>query len=98
MISRRECAICSGILVSLYVIDKMPIKLLCGSESGGDCSPMSFSICQCCNTIQLDWLIPLDILYSSSHNTVSVGKTWEKYFEVFCSKVSEFVEGQEIFV
>ena len=93
MISRRECAICFGKLASLYIVDKMPIKLLCGSDCGGDCSPMSFSICQCCNTIQLDQLIPLDVLYSSSHNTISVGKTWEKYFEVFCNKVGEIVGG-----
>ena len=96
MILRKECAICSGKLDSLYVVDKMPIKLLCGSESGGDCSPMSFSICQCCNTIQLDRLIPLDILYSSSHNTVSVGKIWDNYFEVFCNKVGDIVEGKVV--
>jgi predicted SAM-dependent methyltransferase len=54
---------------------------------------MSFSRCYVCNTIQLDRLIPLNLLYSSSHNTVSVGKTWDNYFRMFCYKVGEIVEG-----
>jgi len=93
MIHREECAICYGKLVSLYVIDNMPIKLCCVDSIEGECSPMSFSICCICNTIQLDRLIPLDVLYSSSHNTVSVGKTWENYFRMFCDKVEGIVEG-----
>ena len=93
MIHRKECAICYGELASLYVIDDMPIKLSCGLDCGGDCSPISFSICGVCNTIQLDRLIPLDVLYSSSHNTVSVGKTWDNYFRLFCDKLKGIVEG-----
>jgi predicted SAM-dependent methyltransferase len=92
MIHREECAICSGELASLYVIDNMPIKLCCVDSVEGECFPISFSRCRICNTIQLDRLIPLDVLYSSSHNTVSVGKTWENYFRMFCDKVGEIVE------
>lgn len=93
MIHREECAICYGELASLYVIDDMPIKLCCVDSIEGQCSPMSFSRCCVCNTIQLDRLIPLNLLYSSSHNTVSVGKTWDNYFRLFCDKVGEIVEG-----
>jgi len=96
MIHRKECAICYGELTLFYTINNMPIKLCCVDSIEGDCYPMSFSICNICNTIQLDKLIPLNILYSSSHNTVSVGKTWETYFQVFCNKVGEIVEGKVV--
>ena len=93
MIHREECAVCYGELESLYVINDMPIKLCCVDSIEGQCSPISFSRCRICNTIQLDRLIPLNLLYSSSHNTVSVGKTWDNYFRMFCDKVGEIVEG-----
>jgi len=69
----------------------MPIKLCCTETPEIKTSPMSFSICDICNTIQLDKLIPLDILYSSSHNTVSVGKVWEGYFNSFCEKAENLI-------
>jgi hypothetical protein len=35
-------------------------------------------------------------LYSSSHNTVSVGKLWERYFELFIKTIEKLVIGKNI--
>lgn len=91
VIYRLECAICFSKIDNFYTIDNMPIKLSCVDAPDFTTENMSFSICQVCNTIQLDKLIPLDILYSSSHNTVSVGKVWEGYFQLFCKTIEKLV-------
>jgi predicted SAM-dependent methyltransferase len=56
---------------------------------------LSFSICKKCNTVQLDDLIPIDVLYSKSHNIVSVGNTWEKYFKLFINKIETILDKQD---
>ena len=96
LIHRLECAICFSKMNHFYKIDNMPIKLCCVDTPNLTSENLSFSICQVCNTIQLDKLIPLDILYSSSHNTVSVGKVWEGYFQLFCRTIEPFVINKNI--
>ena len=96
LISRLECAICFSEMDHFYKIDNMPIKLCCVYSPDVTSEQLSFSICQSCNTIQLDKLIPLDVLYSSSHNTVSVGKVWEGYFELFCKTIESHVINKNI--
>jgi SAM-dependent methyltransferase len=56
--------------------------------------PLSFSQCINCNTIQLDELIPLNELYSESHNYTSQGKTWENYFDLFIKKIKPIIENK----
>jgi SAM-dependent methyltransferase len=57
---------------------------------------MSFSQCCSCNTIQLDKLIPLEILYSNSHNYNSVGETWKGYFQLFNENISKILKDKNI--
>jgi predicted SAM-dependent methyltransferase len=96
LISREKCAICLSSMNHLYTIDNMPIKCSCTLTPQIETSPMIFSICDKCNTIQLDKLIPLDILYSSSHNIHSVGKTWEGYFKIFLNKIENLIKNKNI--
>ena len=81
-INRNNCAICNGNLKNIYSLNNVPITLSCVENIEKlKYSNMSFSQCCSCNTIQLDKLIPLEILYSNSHNYNSVGETWKGYLE-----------------
>ena len=92
-IIRRECAICNGNLTNIHTIPNIPINLSCVEyETNMLYNNLSFSRCSKCNTIQLDKLIPPEILYQTSHNDVSVGNTWENYFKLFIGKLENIVE------
>lgn len=96
IIRREYCAICCSGMKNIYELKNMPLKLCCIDSPEHNNSVVSFAICDMCNTIQLDKLIPLEILYSSSHNTVSVGKTWVGYFQTFCEHVGGFVQQRNV--
>jgi 2-polyprenyl-3-methyl-5-hydroxy-6-metoxy-1,4-benzoquinol methylase len=88
LINRKSCAICDGDLTHFYKLLNVPIKLSCTINNNNyNYEEMSYSECLKCNTIQLDKLIPLNILYSESHNYTSVGKVWDGYFKLFCNLI-----------
>ena len=93
---RKQCAICNDSLKNIYTQEKIPISLSCTNTPTINCDKLSFSQCCLCNTIQLDHLIPLNILYGESHNYKSVGKTWENYFSLFLSKLHPIIENKTI--
>jgi hypothetical protein len=76
-INREKCAVCYNVLMNIYTLDNVPICLSCVDTPDTKIffDKMSFSICTKCNTIQLDKLVPLNLLYQTSHNAMSVGKT-----------------------
>ena len=93
---RNTCAICDSSLKKIYLLDKHPTKLLCTTSPVNDFSTLSFSQCIYCNTIQLDELIPLELLYSDSHNNLSYGKLWENYFKTFINKLTPITQDKNI--
>jgi SAM-dependent methyltransferase len=96
-IHRNNCAICSNELKNIYVQENVPIQLSCtGNNTNYDYSNMSFSQCVTCSTIQLDKLIPLHILYSNSHNYVSVGEVWKGYFELFNDNIDKIINNKNV--
>jgi predicted SAM-dependent methyltransferase len=96
-IFRKKCVICNNLLKNIYTIDGMPINLCCVENNlNYKYDKLSFSICINCNTIQLDNLIPLNMLYQTSHNTLSVGKTWENYFNLFIEKLENVIDNKII--
>uniref|UniRef100_A0A6C0DQX4 C-methyltransferase domain-containing protein n=1 Tax=viral metagenome TaxID=1070528 RepID=A0A6C0DQX4_9ZZZZ len=92
MTIRTKCEICNGILNNIYKLENVPVNLSC-IEFENDCffDTLSFSQCLTCNTIQLDKLIPLNILYETSHNYSSVGKIWENYFILLIKKIQSII-------
>lgn len=88
MIKRDICIICSSSLNNIYILENVPIKLACIKNPEKNMHHLSFVQCNSCKTIQLDELIPLEILYSESHNYTSVGKLWYHYFEMISNKIS----------
>jgi len=94
---RNNCVICNSNLQNFFVISNIPIKLSCSNENTNYLyEELSFSQCPKCNTIQLDKLIPLNILYSNSHNYTSVGKVWNEYFNLFCNFIDPLILNKKI--
>jgi 2-polyprenyl-3-methyl-5-hydroxy-6-metoxy-1,4-benzoquinol methylase len=96
MITREECSICKSALHNIYSLNNIPVKLSCQNEFLTNKNKLSFAQCSECNTIQIDKLIPLEILYSDSHNSEIVGGTWTKYFKFFSDYVNPFVDNKNI--
>ena len=96
IIQRLFCAICDNKLNKIFSIDNIPISLCCSYEINTNRSIMSFAQCEKCNTIQLDKLIELKLLYSESHNYTSVGEIWDKYFLLFNSKIKNMIKDKTI--
>ncbi len=96
IINRYNCAICHENIKHIHSLENMPIKLCCTDEPEINNAELSFSQCDKCGTIQLDKLIPLDVLYSNSHNYTSVGKVWENYFKLFCESINDSITDKNI--
>ena len=92
--TRNECVICNNPLDVFFSLHNVPNKLTCVTEICTNNSTMDFAQCSKCNTIQLKKMIPLNILYEDSHNFVSVGKVWEKYFEMFINYFQNIINTQ----
>lgn len=84
-INRNECVVCRNThLESLYTFPNFPVFMGCTTEPPEiDLTmDMSWAICPECGTIQLDSLVPLDILYPENHNE-AVGGIWHKHHSQF---------------
>jgi 2-polyprenyl-3-methyl-5-hydroxy-6-metoxy-1,4-benzoquinol methylase len=95
-IIRNNCVICGGCLRHIYELNNVPITISCFTENNPQYETLSYSQCITCNTIQLDKLIPLNILYSKSHNTISVGKIWNGYFQLFGNTIQPYISNKNI--
>ena len=93
---RSRCVICNFNLKNIYVLNNVPVKLACTTHPVYNKDSLSFAQCEECFTIQLDKLIPLDILYSESHNYTSIGRVWEEYFSLFYKKTNPIVNGKNV--
>ncbi len=96
MIKRNYCAICNSNLINLYILKNMPIKLTCTETPYTKNEALCFSQCEQCNTVQLEQLVPLRVLYSESHNYISVGKVWNDYFSFFCELITPLIYNKNI--
>ena len=97
-IIRDTCALCNDILQDIYEIKNVPISFSIIHNLDEECvnSDLSYSYCQNCNSIQLNKLIPLDILYKNAHNYNIVGKVWENYFKLFISLLNDSINNKNI--
>lgn len=96
METRTHCAICESPLQNVCYYENMPQKLACVDEPQYNTFPFSVSKCIRCHTHQLDKLVPLNILYSETHNRTSVGKTWETFFDIFCEKIQGLTHNKRV--
>lgn len=86
LIKRNKCAVTGkGDLEPLHRVKGFPIFMGClNSAREGDIEvDMSWSISRSSGLIQLDNLIPLDVLYPESHGSGGIGALWDKHHKAF---------------
>lgn len=88
---KRDLDVISGNsdLDSLFTFKNFPVFMGCvDSPSSTDIkADMRWSISKSTGAIQLNPLLPLDVVYSSEHGSGTVGKAWEDHHQAF----AEFV-------
>ena len=98
LINRNSCFMCNNTKFS-YVknFESFPVYMGTTTYPAAEDkrADMSFVECVRCGTVQLDKLIPLDILYKDSHAGV-VGKTWAQHHSAFCDFISKYVFGNVV--
>lgn len=79
-------------LEPLYMFKDFPVFMGCTNEmdQGADIkADMSFAICRDTGIIQLDKLLPLELVYQSQHND-GVGKVWLDHYRAFAQFLEKF--------
>lgn len=81
LLKRTECIICNtSDLTHLHTFKHVPIFM--GVQQPSE-SPVfedqMWTICKHCHTVQLQNLIPLDVLYKHTHTPGTVGETWLRH-------------------
>lgn len=92
LISRNEC-VYSGMkdLEHLHTFEKFPIFMGCTSNDVKDdiFTDMRWEISKSSGSIQLNPLIPLNILYQFSHNE-AIGRIWEDHHNAFSDFLNDY--------
>lgn len=78
-------------LETLYVFKDFPVFMGCTNESVEKDvkADMSFTICPETGMIQLDKLLPLELVYLAQHND-GVGKIWQEHYGAFAEFIRRF--------
>lgn len=78
-------------LEHLYTFRDFPVFMGCTEKASSEDikADMSFSICKDTGVIQLDKLLPLDLVYQSQHND-GIGKIWQDHYLAFSRFLDEF--------
>ena len=90
MIPRNVCCMCQGALCEQIVIEKYPVTFSPSNKpyETDEYYDLKYGSCSGCGSLQLMTLVPLDILYASSHNGTSHSTLWLRHHSEF----SEFIE------
>lgn len=79
-------------LEHLYTFKEFPVFMGCIDETDSEKyikADMSFVICKDTGIIQLDKLLPLDLVYQSQHND-GIGKIWQDHYVAFSHFLEKF--------
>lgn len=94
LIKRDHCVVTGkSDLEYLHSVENFPIFMGCvnSSKTEDAVCDMSWSISRSSGLIQLNTLIPLDVLYPEAHGSGGVGKVWDKHhkaFALFLNRIS----------
>ncbi len=79
-------------LEHLHTIKDFPVFMGCVSTSQKEdiFFDMSWAISKSSGLVQLDKLIPLDILYQDSHGSGNIGKIWSEHHESFAKFIYQY--------
>jgi 2-polyprenyl-3-methyl-5-hydroxy-6-metoxy-1,4-benzoquinol methylase len=96
LIERNSCVV-SGRedLELLYRFERFPVFMGCveHAQAADVCAEMSWWISRSTGSLQLNPLIPIEVLYSQSHGAGSVGALWHRHHSEFAKFVSEHEPG-----
>jgi hypothetical protein len=79
-------------LEDLYTFKNFPVFMGCTTQdlSNDTLSDMSWKISKESGMIQLNPLLPLDVVYSSEHGSGTTGKAWDEHHEAFAQFVNKY--------
>lgn len=83
--TRRRCVFCGGnSLVEFLRLEDFPIYMgtVEGDESSDQLADQVWAACSDCNGVQLQSLVPLDLLYSQNHSD-PIGEIWTSHHREF---------------
>ncbi len=85
-------------LEHLYSFKNFPVFMGCVEHplSEDKLFDMNWFISRSSGSIQLNPLVPLDILYGQSHGSGSIGSTWEKHHQSFAEFIAEQKQSKDI--
>ena len=93
LIERNHDIIChENDLEHLFTLENFPVFMGCKNpeETLDLTTDMKWWISKKTGVIQLNPLIPLDVLYSLSHNSGVVGKIWSDHHKAFSSFIQKY--------
>jgi len=82
----------SNDLEEIYTFKKFPVFMGCTEQDRSDdiTSDMCWKISKSSGMIQLDPLLPLDVVYSTEHGSGTTGKGWDDHHQAFADFINKF--------
>jgi len=79
-------------LEDLYTFQNFPVFMGCTNDDKSTdlLSDMSWKISQKSGIIQLNPLLPLEVVYSTNHGSGTTGKAWDEHHEAFAQFVNKY--------
>jgi len=79
-------------LEDLYTFQNFPVFMGCTNDDKSTdlLSDMSWKISQKSGMIQLNPLLPLEVVYSTNHGSGTTGKAWDEHHEAFAQFVNKY--------
>jgi hypothetical protein len=79
-------------LEDLHTFTQFPVYMGCTNNDPSEdiLFDMSWKISKSSGMIQLNPLLPLDIVYNAEHGSGTIGKLWDEHHEMFCNFVQKY--------
>ena len=92
IIRNNDVVLGNNDLEDLYTFKNFPVFMGCTTQNPSDdiLSDMSWKISKESGMIQLNPLLPLDIVYSNEHGSGTTGKAWDEHHEAFAQFVNKY--------
>lgn len=88
----KDAVLNNNDLIHLYTFENFPVYMGC-TEQPADTdikADMSWYISENSGMVQLNPLLPLDIVYMSEHGSGTVGKSWDDHHQAFAQFINKF--------
>jgi 2-polyprenyl-3-methyl-5-hydroxy-6-metoxy-1,4-benzoquinol methylase len=98
--NRNECVFCGCTkLNEIVTLDKFPVFMGTVTESEANkyiYEDLRYVECDECNNLQIESLVPLEILYASNHNVEVVGSLWSNHYNKFGDFIIDNKNGKNV--